>query len=139
MDVLFTIYDRHLGLYRIPVSMQLCIGHIGAAELLPRSQPDPSSHACMHSIRKFAAKNVEVVVLLATAYAWLTAMMVIALVPIDVWAAYIMSSATEPIFIMWNIAYWCGDYVCCRAVATVLDGRSCCGASYARSPGSLGG
>ena len=53
--------------------------------------------------------------LLATAYAWLTAMMVIALVPIDVWAAYIMSSATEPIFIMWNIAYWCDAHVCCGA------------------------
>jgi hypothetical protein len=60
----------------------------------------------IHSIRKFAAKNVEPVVLVATAYAWLTAMMIIALVPIDVWAAYIMSSATSPILVMWNIAYW---------------------------------
>ncbi len=41
-----------------------------------------------------------------TGYAWLTAMMVIALVPIDVWAAYIMSSETFPIKILWNIAYW---------------------------------
>lgn len=57
-------------------------------------------------IRKFAAKNVEIIVLMATAYAWLTAMMVIALVPIDVWAAYIMSKNTQPITVMWNIAYW---------------------------------
>ena len=33
-------------------------------------------------------------------------MMVIALVPIDVWAAFIMSQDTYPITIMWNIAYW---------------------------------
>ncbi len=57
-------------------------------------------------IRKFAAKNVGLVIELATAYAWLTAMMVIALVPIDCWAAYVQSKETTPIFVLWNIAYW---------------------------------
>lgn len=64
------------------------------------------SHSCLCSIRRYAARNLEVAVQLATAYAWLTSMMVIALVPIDVWGAYTQSPSTKPIFILWNIAYW---------------------------------
>ncbi|GAX78046.1 hypothetical protein CEUSTIGMA_g5488.t1 [Chlamydomonas eustigma] len=60
----------------------------------------------VYLIRKFAAKSVELIVRVATAYGWLTAMMVIALVPIDVWAAYTLSKDTMPITVMWNIAYW---------------------------------
>lgn len=60
-----------------------------------------------HSIRKFAAKNVTLIIRLATAYAWLTTMMVIALVPMDCWASYSPPPSTEGIFILWNIAYWC--------------------------------
>lgn len=64
------------------------------------------THSCLCSIRRYAARNLEVAVQLATAYAWLTSMMVIALVPIDVWGAYAQSPSTKPIFILWNIAYW---------------------------------
>lgn len=108
VDILLVRYGWDLYFHSIPVRClltsffhhpKLLSSESCVSKLTPRSV-----NSC--SIRKFAAKNVEPVVLVATAYAWLTAMMIIALVPIDVWAAYIMSPATTPIFIMWNIAYW---------------------------------
>lgn len=75
----------------------------GTAASPPDHWPPPPTRC---RIRKFAARNLEVAVQLATAYAWLTSMMVIALVPIDVWGAYTQSPSTKPIFILWNVAYW---------------------------------
>mmetsp|Transcript_35578 Transcript_35578/g.79011 ORF Transcript_35578/g.79011 Transcript_35578/m.79011 type:complete len:727 (-) Transcript_35578:712-2892(-) len=61
--------------------------------------------AIVFLVRHFAAKTVSIVVKIATAYAWLTAMMVIALVPIDVWAAKDFASSTGGILILWFIAF----------------------------------
>jgi hypothetical protein len=59
----------------------------------------------MRRIKKLAAPKVELVVQIATAYAWLTAMMIIALVPIDVWAT-ISKNDTAAIAVLWDVAYW---------------------------------
>ncbi len=56
-------------------------------------------------IRRYADKNTEPIILLATGYAWLTAMLIIALVPIDVWAT-LDGESTTAISVFWNIAYW---------------------------------
>eukprot|EP00798_Chlamydomonas_sp_ICE-L_P030467 gene30467-35478_t len=56
-------------------------------------------------IKKFAAKNVEYIIILATVYAWGTAMMIIALVPMDVWATK-EKFESGAIGIMWDVAYW---------------------------------
>lgn len=47
-------------------------------------------------------------ILVATGYAWLTAMMVIALVPMDVWATHAMLAPdqTHGVLVLWNVAYW---------------------------------
>ncbi|KAG1668956.1 hypothetical protein FOA52_001000 [Chlamydomonas sp. UWO 241] len=59
-------------------------------------------------MQRYAARSVEVVVQLACSYCWLTAMMVIALVPIDVWATRTMMSpeSAHGITVLWNVAYW---------------------------------
>jgi hypothetical protein len=48
---------------------------------------------------------VELVIRLATGYAWLTAMMVIALAPVDTWTSWIQSSNTQAIVVLWLTAY----------------------------------
>ena len=59
-------------------------------------------------MQRYADKNVEIVVKVMTGYGWLTAMMVIALAPLDTWAAFTLAgpSDTQPIFVLWSIAYW---------------------------------
>jgi len=49
--------------------------------------------ACL--LRRYAARDVPVVVLLATAYAWLVSFGVIALVPIDVWTTLVRARRLE--------------------------------------------
>lgn len=64
-----------------------------------------SQHTC--SIKRYAASNVEFVIKVATAYAWLTAMCVIVLVPVDVWSTYAgKDSMRGTISVFWNTAYW---------------------------------
>lgn len=58
------------------------------------------------SIRHYAAKNVELVIRLATGYAWGTAMTIMALVATDVWATHIMSDSTRGLLVLWEVAYW---------------------------------
>ena len=64
-------------------------------------------------IRRYASPTVSLVVRFVTAYAWLTSMCIVALVPIDVWSTLMnMQSAPDivcpitAIYVIWNIAYW---------------------------------
>ncbi|KAJ9517407.1 hypothetical protein QJQ45_016782, partial [Haematococcus lacustris] len=56
-------------------------------------------------IRRYADHNVELIVKVATAYAWFTAMCVVALVPLDVWTT-LTSRPTAAVGGFWNFAYW---------------------------------
>jgi hypothetical protein len=49
---------------------------------------------------------VELVIRIATGYAWGTAMTIMALVATDVWATHIMSDNTRGLLVLWEVAYW---------------------------------
>ena len=56
-------------------------------------------------IRKFAAPKTSLIVHLITCLAWLTALSVVALVPIDVYTT-LAHRNTGPLPTLWNISYW---------------------------------
>lgn len=56
-------------------------------------------------LRRYAAPSVPYVVLLATAYAWLTSFSIVVLVPIDVWTT-LAKRPNSAINVMWAICYW---------------------------------
>lgn len=53
-----------------------------------------------------AAPKVTPVVLLTTFVGWLTALSVVALVPIDVYSS-LAHDDPGPLAILWSISYWC--------------------------------
>lgn len=57
------------------------------------------------SLRKMAAPKVTPVVLAITYIGWLTALSVVALVPIDVYSA-LAHADTGPLDVLWSISYW---------------------------------
>eukprot|EP00887_Chlorella_sp_A99_P002113 scaffold21.g2113.t1 len=59
-----------------------------------------------YMIRKYAAPKVSPLVLVITSLAWLTALSVVALVPIDVYST-LAQRRTGPLEVFWNISYWC--------------------------------
>jgi hypothetical protein len=69
---------------------------------------------CLHGtaiarrIRRYAGQGVELVVKGATAYAWLTSMCIVALVPLDVWTTLAQITAGRAfVGVLWSISYWC--------------------------------
>lgn len=63
---------------------------------------------CTHGrrLRRYCANTVAVSVRIATAYAWLTSMAVVVIVPLDVYSTLDHEKPPE-LGIMWDIAYWC--------------------------------
>lgn len=63
--------------------------------------------AAPRRLRRYAAPKVSPLSLVATAVAWLTALSVVALVPIDVYAT-LSGQETPAISTLWSVSYWCG-------------------------------
>lgn len=63
-----------------------------------------------------AAPKVTPVVLLTTFVGWLTALSVVALVPIDVYSS-LAHDDPGPLATLWSISYWCAG-VCRKALST---------------------
>lgn len=57
-------------------------------------------------LRKMAAPKVTPVVLMTTFVGWLTALSVVALVPIDVYSS-LAHDDPGPLAVLWSISYWC--------------------------------
>lgn len=79
-----------------------------------------------YMIRKYAAPKVSPLVLVITSLAWLTALSVVALVPIDVYST-LAQRRTGPLEVFWNISYW-STQVLTWAVIPVLQGYAISGA-----------
>ncbi len=56
-------------------------------------------------LRRYAARTVPWVVLLATAYAWLTSMSIVVITPLDV-ETTLTKTPSKALGVLWQIAYW---------------------------------
>ena len=66
----------------------------------PRSCVEPCR------LRRYCADTVVWSVRITTAFAWLTSMMVVAVVPLDVYST-LKHEKPAALGVMWNIAFWC--------------------------------
>ncbi|KAL4450039.1 hypothetical protein ABPG77_010708 [Micractinium sp. CCAP 211/92] len=82
--------------------------------------------AVAYLLRKMAAPKVTPVVLMTTFVGWLTALSVVALVPIDVYSS-LAHDDPGPLAVLWSISYW-STQVLTWAVIPVLQGYAISGA-----------
>lgn len=59
----------------------------------------------VHRLRRYCAKSVSWEVQVATAFGWLTAMTIVAIVPLDTYAT-LNHRNTDAVAMMWSIVFW---------------------------------
>lgn len=62
-------------------------------------------HVLTSRLRRYCAKSVSWEVQVATAFGWLTAMTIVAIVPLDTYAT-LNHRPIDVISIMWSIVFW---------------------------------
>lgn len=58
------------------------------------------------SVRRYKAPTVSGVVLFVVGVSWMTAMSVVALVPIDVYTSLSGAKAPAALDVLWSLSYW---------------------------------
>lgn len=110
MDLLYPLVDRHQPQYRPAVSpdRRLALQSDAPNSAVCLTDWARACHTCaLCSIRKYAGKDVEWIVRIATAYAWLTSMCIVGLVPLDVWTTLAgITTARDFVGVLWSVAYW---------------------------------